>query len=61
MKVSKHIPSDFSVSTTSSFRSIESKHEVYKDKDCMNKFCESLRQHAIKISSFKTKKSEIIN
>ena len=40
-KVSKHIPSGFSMSTISSFRSIENKHDVYRGKDCMKKFCES--------------------
>ena len=33
------ISSDFSVSTKSSFRSIENKHDVYRGKDCMKKFC----------------------
>ena len=37
--VSEHIPSDFSMFTLSSFRSIENKHDVYRDKDCMVKFC----------------------
>ena len=32
-KVSKHIPSGFSMSTISSFRSIENKHDVYRGKD----------------------------
>ena len=32
----------FSVSTISSFKAIESKHDVYRGKDCMKKFCESL-------------------
>ena len=36
------------MSTVSSFRSIENKHDVYKGKDCMKKFCEFLRKHAIK-------------
>ena len=48
-KVSKHIPSDFSMSTTSSFRSIENKHDVHRGKDCIKKFCESLKEHAMKI------------
>ena len=55
-KVSKHVPSGFSVSTISSFRSIENKHDVYRGKDCMKKFYESLRKHAIKIINFKKKK-----
>ena len=43
-------------STISSFRSIENKADVYRGKDCMKKFCESLREHAIKIINFKKKK-----
>ena len=42
-KVSEHIPSGFSMYAISSFRSIENKHDVYRGKDCMKKFCESLR------------------
>ena len=55
-KVSKHIPSTFSMSTISSFRSTENRHDVYRSKDCMKKFCEFLREHAVKISNFKKKK-----
>ena len=54
-KVSKHIPSGFSLSTISSFRSIENKDDVYRGKDCMKKFCEFLREHAMKIINFKKK------
>ena len=50
-KVCKHILSAFPMSTISSFRSIENKHDVYRGKDCMEKFCESLREHTIKIIS----------
>ena len=55
-KVSKHIKSGFSISTVSSFKSIEDKHDVYRGKDCMKKFCESLREHTMKIINFKIKK-----
>ena len=51
-KVSEHIPSGFSMSTISSFRSIENKHDLYRDKVCMKKSYESLRQHAMKITNF---------
>ena len=37
-KVSKQIPSGFSMSTISSFKSIENKYDVYRGKDCMKKF-----------------------
>ena len=46
-KVSKHISPGFSISTILSFRRIENKHDVYRGKDCMKKFCEFLRKHAI--------------
>ena len=36
----------------SSFKSIENKHDVWRDNDCMKKFCESLRDHAMKIIIF---------
>ena len=57
-KVGKHILSTFSMSTISSFRSVENKHDVYKGKDCMKKFCESLRKHAVKIINFEKKKKK---
>ena len=60
-KVGKHIPSGFSMSTISSFRSTEKKNDVYRGKYCMKKFCEFLREHTMKIISFKKKKNEIIN
>ena len=51
-KVSKHILSGFSMSTISSFRSIKNKHDVYRGKDSMKTFYESLREHAMKINKF---------
>ena len=54
-KVNEHIPSGFSMSTISSFKSIKNKHDVCRGKDCMKKFCESLREHAMKITNFKKK------
>ena len=50
-KVSEHIPSGFSMFTISSFRSIENKLDVYRGKDCMKTFCESLREHTKKINN----------
>ena len=55
-KVNGHIPSGFSVSTISSFKSIENKHDVYRGKYCIQKFCEYLREHAMKIINFKKTK-----
>ena len=60
-KVGEPIPSGFSMSTILSFKNIENKHDVYRGKYCMKKFCESLREHAMEIINFKKKKSEAIN
>ena len=54
-KVSQHIPSGFSMTTISSFKSIKNKDDVYRSKDCMKEFFEFLRKHAMKIINFKTK------
>ena len=40
-KVGEHIPSGFSMSTISSFKNRENKHDVYRCKDSMKKLCES--------------------
>ena len=49
------------MSLISAFKSIENKHDVYRGKDRMKKFCESLREHAIKITNFKATKNGVIN
>ena len=54
--VGGHIPSGFSMYATSSLKDIKNKHDVYRGKDCMKKFCESLKEHAMKIIKFKKKK-----
>ena len=43
------------MSTISSFRSREKKHDAYRGKDCMKKFFESLREYT------KKKKNVVIN
>ena len=40
---------------------MEIRHDVYRGKDCMKKFCESLREHAMKIINFKKKKMKFLN
>ena len=59
-KVSEHIPSGFSTFTIYLFRSIKNKHDVYIGKDCMEIFCESLREHAMKIINFREKKMKLL-
>ena len=59
-KEGKNIPSDFSMSTILSFKTIENKHDEYKSVDWMNTFCESLRKHTTKTNNLK-KKNEVID
>ena len=59
-KVSKHIPSGFSITTISSFRSIESKRDVNRGKDRMRKLCEFLRKHVMRLIDFKKKKMNLL-
>ena len=60
VQVSEHIPSGFSMSTISSLRCIENKHDLYRSKDCIKRYCKFLRKHAIEIIIF-LKKNETIN
>ena len=60
-RVGEHILSDFSMPTITSFKSIEKNHDVYRGKDSMEKFCESLREHAMNIINFEKNENETIN
>ena len=55
-ELGEHNRSGFSMSTRSSFESIENKHDVRRGKDCMKKFCKSLREYTIQIINFKEKR-----
>ena len=57
-KASEHIPSGFSMSTVSSFKDTENKRDGYRGniKYCLKKCCESIREHAMKITDFNKKK-----
>ena len=59
-KVCERVLSGFPMSTISSFKSIENKHDVYRGKDTMKKFCESLRENAMEIINFKKKKTKLL-
>ena len=41
-------------------KDVENKHEVYRGKDCMKKFCESLKKYAVKIINFKKEKIKLL-
>ena len=48
------------MSTILSFKDIENKHDLYRSKDGMKKFCESLRELAMTIIDFKMKKMKLL-
>ena len=54
--VGKHITCGYSISTLWTFDVIENRHDVYRGEGCVKKFCESLREHTMKIINFKKKK-----
>ena len=56
-KVSEHIPSRCIIS---SFSGIEHNHYVWRRKDCMNRFCEILREYAMEIINQKKKKMKLL-
>ena len=51
-KNNEHILSGFSKSALLALKHIENNHSVYRGKYCMKIFCESLREHAMKIINF---------
>ena len=44
------------MSTIWAFDHIENKHTLHRRKDCMKKFCESLREHLKNVIDFEKKK-----
>ena len=60
IKVGEDIPSGFLTSIISSFKDIENKPDVYRGKVYMAKFCESLREHTMKIINFKKQKMMLL-
>ena len=55
-KVGGHILCEYSMSTIWAFDHLDYKHTLYRGKDCMKKFCTSLREHAKNIIDFEKKK-----
>ena len=55
-KIGEHIPCRHSMSTICGFDHTEDKHALYRGKDCIKKFCKSLKEHAKSITYFEKKK-----
>ena len=55
-EINKHTPSGYSLFTHCSFDKTKNKLDYYRGKDCMEKFCKDLREHATKIINCEKKK-----
>ena len=55
-KINKHTPSGYSIFTSYSFDESKNKLNYYRGKDCMNKFCKDLKEHATRIINYEKKK-----
>ena len=51
-----HTPSGYSVFTNCSFDSVKSKRSCYRGKNCIERFCKNLKEHATKIINYEEKK-----
>ena len=54
-KIGGHIPCGYSMSAIWAFDNIENNHTLYRGKNCVEKFCESLREQAKNIIEFQKK------
>ena len=54
-KKAKHTTSGYLLFTSCSFDPIKNKHDCYRGRDCIEKFCEDLRQNAMKIIDYEKK------
>ena len=54
-KKAKHEPSGYSLSLISSFNSKENKHNVYRGRDCIKRFCNDLKELATEIINYEEK------
>ena len=56
MKIGKEIPPEYSMPLIWGFYHRENKHDLLRRKDCMKRFCDSLKRHAKNIILFEKKK-----
>ena len=54
-KINIHAPSGYSMFINCSFDSTKNKLDCYAGKDCMERFCKILREHATKIIDYEEK------
>ena len=55
-EINKHTTSGYSIFTSCSFDESKNKINYYRGDDCMKKFCNDLREHAMKIINYEKKR-----
>ena len=50
--IRENIACSYSMSTICTFDDRENKHDIYRGKGCMKKFCEYLKQHAMEVINY---------
>ena len=59
-KISIHTPSGYSLSTNCSFDLVGNKLNCHRGKDCMERFCKDLKEHATKIINYEKKRNDTL-
>ena len=61
VKINKHTPSGYLFFTHCSTDTTKNRHDYYRDKDCMKKFCKDLKEPAANIIDYEKKRNDTIN
>ena len=57
----KHESSGWTVFTKCSFEKAENKRDYYRGRDCIEKLCKKLKEHAMKIINYEKKRNDTTN
>ena len=60
-KKAKHKPSDWAMLTKCSFDKKENRLDYYRGRDCIDKLCKKLKEHAMKTINYEKKRNDTIN
>ena len=60
-KVNEHAPSGYSLFTHCSLDLTKNKLDCYRGKDCMERFCKDLKEHAVKVINYEKTRNDTIN
>ena len=60
-KKNKHMPSGYSLFTKFLFDAAKNKLNCYRGKDCIERFCKDLTEHAMRIVNYEKKGNDTAN